>query len=209
MTKWARQGWRVEAMKTKCGVAVLQKNSKWSKQSKQSSNWNWGRAASPFATSNIKSRRSLTAEIPSAGMNTLRIWGGGIFMPDEFYDTCDELGLIVAGPHMTALAKNAKRALHFYGQVSTCCKKHPEKHGKNLWFPVIFLDFPLNRCFQVFHDMMYAQLGHAPAKTVVQDTELRHQVETRIGLASPWGWFLRKILVPLEIAPWNWYPLVI
>ena len=28
---------------------------------------------------------------------------------------------------------------------------------------------------QVFHDMMYAQLGHAPARTVVQDTELRHQ----------------------------------
>ena len=123
----------VEAMKTECGVAVLQKNSKWSKQS---SNWNWGRATSPFAvTSNIKFRRSLTAEIPSAGMNTLRIWGGGIFMPDEFYDTCDELGLIVAGPHMTALAKNANRGpcismVKFQG---TCCKKHPEKLWENLW----------------------------------------------------------------------------
>lgn len=35
---------------------------------------------------------SLAAE---AGMNTVRIWGGGIFERDLFYDVCDRLGIIV------------------------------------------------------------------------------------------------------------------
>jgi beta-mannosidase len=56
------------------------------------------------------------------GMNTLRVWGGGMFLPEAWYDACDELGVMV------------------------------------------------------YHDMQYAQRGHAPKAVVVQDLELRHQI---------------------------------
>jgi beta-mannosidase len=64
----------------------------------------------------------LVQSAADAGMNTLRLWGGGIFQPDIFYDTCDQLGIMV------------------------------------------------------YHDMMYAQEGHSPKVTTLQEREFRHQI---------------------------------
>jgi hypothetical protein len=41
------------------------------------------------------SHRILVKSSADAGMNTLRVWGGGIFYPREFYDACDEYGVMV------------------------------------------------------------------------------------------------------------------
>jgi len=64
----------------------------------------------------------LVVNAVEGGMNTLRVWGGGIFLPRAWYDACDELGIMV------------------------------------------------------YHDMQYAQGGHSPANTTVQDAELRHNI---------------------------------
>lgn len=37
----------------------------------------------------------LVQSAASANMNTLRVWGGGIFLPTPFYDACDELGILI------------------------------------------------------------------------------------------------------------------
>lgn len=54
--------------------------------------------------------------------------------------------------------------------------KHSETKGESNDMSILISHpFCALHLSQVFHDMMYAQLGHAPARTVVQDTELRHQ----------------------------------
>lgn len=30
-----------------------------------------------------------------AGFNVLRVWGGGIYQYQDFYDACDELGILI------------------------------------------------------------------------------------------------------------------
>ena len=39
--------------------------------------------------------RRLVQSAVEAHMNTLRVWGGGIWEPDAFFDACDELGLLL------------------------------------------------------------------------------------------------------------------
>jgi beta-mannosidase len=48
----------------------------------------------PSRVTSDRYRERLT-QAADAGVNLVRVWGGGIFERDDFYDVCDELGLMV------------------------------------------------------------------------------------------------------------------
>lgn len=61
----------------------------------------WSRGANMIPMEELEGRLSgpahhqLVKSAVGANMNTLRVWGGGIFLPDAFYDACDELGILI------------------------------------------------------------------------------------------------------------------
>lgn len=56
---------------------------------------NWIPADSFTTRLNRNSYKTLLLNAVNANMNTLRVWGGGIYECDDFYELCDELGIIV------------------------------------------------------------------------------------------------------------------
>ena len=48
--------------------------------------------------------RLLLQSVVDANMNALRVWGGGVYEQDEFYELCDELGIMIWQDFMFACA---------------------------------------------------------------------------------------------------------
>lgn len=56
---------------------------------------NWIPADALFSLSSPDGTADLLQSAAAANMNMIRVWGGGFYEPDWFYDLCDRLGLLV------------------------------------------------------------------------------------------------------------------
>ncbi len=69
-----------------------------------------------------KRYRQLIDQAADAGINMLRVWGGGIYEKDIFYDLCDEKGIMVWQDFMFACSDIPEEDQAFMAKVLTECE---------------------------------------------------------------------------------------
>ena len=71
---------------------------------------NWSPGDAFLTRLNRSTYEGSITDAVDAGMNLIRVWGGGIYETDDFYDVCDELGVLVWQDFLLACATYSEEA---------------------------------------------------------------------------------------------------
>ncbi|HEY3712112.1 MAG TPA: hypothetical protein VGL64_22235 [Amycolatopsis sp.] len=132
--------------------------------------------------------RALVTKAREANMTMLRVWGGGVYEQDAFYDTCDELGLLVWQDFMfacidypsedaalraevTAEAEFQTRRLRNHPSLAVWCGNNEVHAIHGLIDPTYA---PGDWGYAFFHEILPAAVA-------------RHSPGTEYWPGSPWG----------------------
>lgn len=128
---------------------------------------NWIPADSFLPRVSKNKYRKLLTLAKNANANMIRVWGGGIYEDDDFYDLCDELGLLVWQDFMFACA-NYPEDIHFINSVSREITQNVERlmnHpsiavwcGNNenewIWYRVYGKSYKEMPGYKIFHELI-------------------------------------------------------
>jgi beta-mannosidase len=164
--------------------------------------------------------RDLRAAV-SANMNCLRLWGGGVYESEHFYDLCDELGLLVWHDFMFACtlypsdpafldsvraeAVSQVRRLHHRACIGLWCGNNElvQLNGEHLRAnPALRAGYEA-----IFHDILPAAVAaQAPGASYIPTSEWRgtyengHAIGIREGDTHFWDvWHARKPVKDYEL----------
>ncbi|RAR50238.1 beta-mannosidase [Flavobacterium lacus] len=160
--------------------------------------------------------RSMVKEAKNANMNMLRVWGGGVYADDAFYDACDSNGILVWQDFMFACAmypgdeqfvENVKQEvidnvirLRNHPSIALWCGNNENEEGWHNWgwqkqFNYSKSDSTKvwNDYQKVFHDLIPKTLDSLLSKT-----------ENRYWPSSPsLGWGRKESLTQGDVHYWG------
>ena len=119
-----------------------------------------------------------------AGVNMLRVWGGGIFEKSHFYDECDRLGILVTQDFLMACGQYPEERETFIAQL---CKEteyaayHLRNHPSLVWWSGD------NENAILGHDEAADYRGRAAIHNAIMPVLARLDPKRRFLLSSPYG----------------------